>query len=132
MRSQRIVFIGVTCALAVTAAVYLFFHLSGIGCPIQFVTGISCPGCGMTRALVSAVCLDIEAAFAYHPMWVAVLPTAVVLTVLKIKHKDKAALAVLAVFATALIATYAVRLILPDSTVVFEPENGYIYRLIAE
>ena len=24
--------------------------LTGVGCPIRYVTGIPCPGCGMTRA----------------------------------------------------------------------------------
>ena len=26
-----------------------FITLTGIGCPIRFSTGISCPGCGMSR-----------------------------------------------------------------------------------
>ena len=36
--------------LSVIAVIYLVFHLVGIGCPIKFTTGISCPGCGMSRA----------------------------------------------------------------------------------
>lgn len=29
-----------------------FITLTGIGCPIRFSTGISCPGCGMSRAVL--------------------------------------------------------------------------------
>ena len=29
-----------------------FITLTGIGCPIWFSTGISCPGCGMSRAVL--------------------------------------------------------------------------------
>ena len=29
-----------------------FITLTGIGCPIRFFIGISCPGCGMSRAVL--------------------------------------------------------------------------------
>ncbi len=37
-------------ALAVIAVFYMVLQGLGISCPIKFVTGISCAGCGMTRA----------------------------------------------------------------------------------
>lgn len=49
----------------VVAAMYI----SHIGCPIKYMTGVSCPGCGMTRAVFSAIHLDFHKAFSYHPMW---------------------------------------------------------------
>ena len=55
-------------ALALAAA-FLLLNLVGIGCPIKFLTGISCPGCGMTRAWISIFKLDLAAAFRYHPMF---------------------------------------------------------------
>jgi len=39
------------------------------GCPLYRVTGIPCPGCGMTRAWVLAARLDFATAFALHPMF---------------------------------------------------------------
>ena len=50
------------------AAFYLF-----IGCPLHVLTGISCPGCGMTRALRALLRLDFSGALQYHPL-IIVLP----------------------------------------------------------
>ena len=41
----------------------------GLKCPIRSLTGIPCPGCGMTRAWLAALRLDILGAFRYHPMF---------------------------------------------------------------
>ena len=43
-------------------------YFLGIQCPIKEIFGIMCPGCGMTRALVSMLLLRPAAAFQYHPM----------------------------------------------------------------
>jgi hypothetical protein len=51
------------------AAVCIILYVLHIGCPIRFATGISCPGCGMTRAVLSALRLDFNAAFYYHPLF---------------------------------------------------------------
>ena len=49
-------------------AVILSYHLLTwfTGCPFRFFFGISCPGCGMTRALLAALRLDFAAAFSYQ------------------------------------------------------------------
>ena len=46
-------------------ALYALFF----GCPFYRLTGIPCPGCGMTRAFLAAARLDFGAAFAYHPLF---------------------------------------------------------------
>ena len=46
----------------------LLLKLFDVNCPIKFFTGISCPGCGMTRAVISCLKLDFASAFAHHPM----------------------------------------------------------------
>ena len=51
------------------AFVYVLFYVTGIGCPIKFITGISCMGCGMTRAYVSLFRGDFHSAFAFHPLF---------------------------------------------------------------
>lgn len=47
----------------------ILISIIGIGCPIRFMTGISCAGCGMSRAWISVLKLDFHSAFYYHPLW---------------------------------------------------------------
>lgn len=56
-------------AAVCTAAV---MWLAQIPCVFRVTLGISCPGCGMTRAFLAALRLDFAAAFAHHWMFWAV------------------------------------------------------------
>lgn len=57
-------------ALAVIAVSYMILQGLGISCPIKFVTGISCAGCGMTRAWKALLFHgDFRQAFYYHPLF---------------------------------------------------------------
>lgn len=38
-------------------------------CVIRFLSGVICPGCGMSRAWLAFFRLDLSAAFSYHPMF---------------------------------------------------------------
>lgn len=40
-----------------------------IGCPLKRGIGLSCPGCGITRACIHFVMGDIRGAFYYHPLF---------------------------------------------------------------
>lgn len=56
--------------LFIAIAVFLLItYFTGIGCPFRALTGIPCPGCGLSRALFSAVTLDFQSAFFYHPLF---------------------------------------------------------------
>ena len=55
--------------IALILALYTVLAIAGIGCPIKFMTGISCPGCGMTRAWLSVLHIDFGSAFAFHPLF---------------------------------------------------------------
>ena len=44
---------------------WLVLYLLDIGCVFRLMTGIPCPGCGMTRAWLAALRLDFAAAFAF-------------------------------------------------------------------
>ena len=46
------------------AVVVLFYR-----CPINKIFGIECPGCGLTRACLSALKFDFKSAFEYHPLF---------------------------------------------------------------
>jgi hypothetical protein len=42
-------------------------------CPIALITGIACPGCGMTRAVSHLIQGDMAGALTYHPLVIPVL-----------------------------------------------------------
>lgn len=47
--------------------VALLYNL-GVGCFFRVRLGFACPGCGMTRAVLSILKLDFSGAFREHPM----------------------------------------------------------------
>lgn len=54
----------------------IFFHHTGIGlvCPVRFVTGWKCPGCGVTHMCTALLQLDFAAAFAANPVLLLEIP----------------------------------------------------------
>lgn len=102
--------------IGVLFVAWLALYLLDIGCVFRLMTGIPCPGCGMTRAWLAALRLDFAAAFAYHPLFWAV-PIAFVLafvreetTSVKVKRGIDIAIAVLCVL---VVAVWVVRLVDP-------------------
>jgi uncharacterized protein DUF2752 len=43
-------------------------------CPIAMLTGLPCPGCGLTRAALALVTGDLAGALALHPLSPALIP----------------------------------------------------------
>ena len=66
-------------ALAAVALFYIVIGSLGVTCPILFLTGISCAGCGMSRAWLSLLRLDLAGAFAFHPLFWLPVPAAALL-----------------------------------------------------
>ncbi len=62
-----------TVAAAIVSAAALL-SVSGIGCPIRFLFGIPCPGCGTTRACAAALHGDFAEAFRWHPLFIVAVP----------------------------------------------------------
>ena len=46
-------------------------------CPFRLMTGVDCPGCGLTRALTALLHGDPDGAAAQHPLVFLALPLAV-------------------------------------------------------
>ena len=46
----------------------------GIPCPLYSLTGLQCPGCGVSRMAISLLKLDFQAAWDYNPAIMALLP----------------------------------------------------------
>ena len=67
--------------LIIIISLFILILLSLLGlyrCPFRYIFGIPCPLCGMTRAFISLLKLDISKAFYYHVFW----PVIVVLFIL--------------------------------------------------
>lgn len=115
--------------VAAIVLLYAFFALSGIGCPIKFTTGISCAGCGMTRAWQHILQLDLAAAFYFHPLFWTV-PVIVVLFFLK-ERFPRVFRAAVWIAAALFVVVYFVRMFDRScDIVVFEPKNSVFYRVV--
>ncbi|KWZ95157.1 MAG: DUF2752 domain-containing protein [Anaerococcus sp.] len=108
----------------------LFFF--GFTCPIKALTGVSCPGCGMTRAYISIFKLNPRLAFYYHPLFP--LPALIFLMYLfedRIPQRVKKIGIILVIGLFFLV--YIVRMINPeDNIVVFRPKDSIIYMVYKE
>jgi len=110
--------------------VYMLFTILDINCPIKFLTGISCAGCGMTRAWLSVIKADFNSAFNYHPLWI--LPPIIIIVFLnkniiisKIYKYFKAICVLL------FIIVYILRLIdTTDKIVTIDIDSGLVYKVI--
>lgn len=72
---------GVIFSLVITSGVLLYFwevdsihYLPRVSlCPFHFITGIPCPGCGMTRAFLTLGQLKMKEAIALNPFSIPLL-----------------------------------------------------------
>lgn len=55
--------------LALAGGVLWLWSALDIPCVMRSVTGLICPGCGMTRAWMAVIRLQPAAAFSYHPLF---------------------------------------------------------------
>ena len=120
---------GAPAAILAVLLLYTVFYFVGIGCPIKYVTGISCGGCGMTRAYLSLLHLDFAGAFHYHPLFF-LPPVFLLLVVLKSRISSSLYKVLMFTIIGAFLIIYLLRLFDPtDTVVVFSPGKGLIYRI---
>ena len=124
---------GTILGLSVVLGVCLLRFALGLPCPIAYLTGISCPGCGMTRGLWSLATLDFTAAWRFHPASFALPPACILWGVFCLKGRKKAANATLIVFCALLILIYLWRILHENGGVLtIDPRSGLIGRVAAE
>lgn len=108
---------------------YAGMQCMGITCPIKYITGISCAGCGMTRAWISFLRGDVMRAMYYHPLFWLVIPAAIGYICRKYIPK-KYYISGIIIFILLFMGTYAYRLLWKvNDVVVFCPKEGIIYKV---
>lgn len=118
------------CAATAVVVLYTAMESIGITCPIKFITGISCAGCGMSRAWMAFLHLDIAKAFAYHPLFWLV-PIAVIVLLCKSKINIKIYKIFMFTIVAAFVIVYMYRMIWGEGDiVVFKPRDSIIWRII--
>ena len=109
--------------------IFLFYYV--MGCPIRYLFGVCCPGCGMTRALRAVLRLDLAAAFYYHPLWILLPVLGILYLILKRRNAQRYINLLWTVACAVLLGVYFYRLLMgPHEIVVWSPENGLIARWI--
>lgn len=112
--------------LKVSGLIFLFYLILNIfhaGCPIKFITGVSCPGCGMTRAVLSALRLDFHMAFYYHPLFL-LAPVMFVLFIFQDYVKPRISKVIWGIIILLFTITYLFRLFFVQNDVVSIDFNG--------
>lgn len=118
-------------ALFAVAALYFVMESFGITCPIKFITGISCAGCGMSRAWIAFLHLDIQKAFAYHPLFLTP-PIFLIVWLGKKRISEKFYKNFIFTMIVLYVSVYLVRLVIGrNDIVVFRPKDGLIFRMIS-
>lgn len=116
-------------AVAAIVLFYVMIEAFGVTCPILYVTGISCAGCGMSRAWLCLLQGDFAGAFAYHPLFWLPVPGALLL-LLQQKIPRRWFQLGIGTICVLFFVVYLVRMLaMEDPVVVFQPDEGLIGRI---
>lgn len=116
-------------ALAVVL-LYAGMEALGVTCPIRFFTGVSCAGCGMSRAWLALLRGDISAAWSYHPLFWLPIPAAG-LFLMRRRIPRRVLMGMIWAGAALFLIVYALRMADPgDSIVTFAPQTGFLFRVV--
>lgn len=127
---RRLNRIEVITSVAAVVVLYVILESFGVTCPIKYITGISCAGCGMSRAWIALLHFNIHEAFMYHPLFF--LPPVVVIVMLfKSKINIKFYKIFMFTMVGAFVIVYLYRMFIgTGDIVVFEPQNNILFRII--
>ena len=101
-------------------------------CPQDFITGIPCPLCGMTRSLTALLQLDFKSAFYYHALWplaVTLLPTYFILKIKGIKIPKKTENTICILIGIIFLTYFIIRHINESPIVQIHFEDSLIYKI---
>ena len=111
----------------------LLITVTGIGCPIKWLTGISCPGCGITRSCISLLKFDFKQAFEYHALTLVLVPSIIYILFGKqplfgTKKRQRSFLTIIIVV---VLLYYTIRLIYVRNDVIsIDISNSFMLKLV--
>lgn len=98
-------------------------------CPIKWLTGISCLGCGMSRAYIELVKGNVSLAFTYHPLFLIPIVW-VIIYCFRNKLSHRSYNLILWFMVILFIVTYIYRIMTHDPILTFDVKEGVIYKLV--
>lgn len=125
---------GIKLIIGLIAAV-LLMHFSGIGCPIRWLTGIPCAGCGMSRAAFALAHGHIREAVRLHPLVFLLPPGALFCAAYAFMPEKFPKRAVnIALWGTAalFVIVYTVRILHHDPVLYINLSEGMLWKLTRE
>lgn len=108
------------------AVLVIFYYL--VGCPIRWISGITCPSCGMTRAAISLLKFDFASAFNYHPL-IFILPIIAIIYCIRNHLTKKTQTIFLFIFIALFFIVYILRLFAGSEIVYIDFKSGIIYKI---
>ena len=116
--------VGIGCLISV------ILYMKWVGCPIRFMTGIPCAGCGMTRAWKAVLRLNFKEAHYYHPLY----PLPLVVAAVFLLRKRIPPLFYKYIMYTAIalfIGVYLYRIRCGDDVLTIEIQKGIIFQIVS-
>lgn len=80
---------ALACGIGLAYACFVSITGWGIPCMVHSLTGLDCPGCGISRMFLALLRLDLAAAARYNLLVLCLLPVGVVLLVYKARQYVK-------------------------------------------
>ena len=129
VKSKKI--IGLIVIVAITVFIFILYRYN---CVFKFVFGVSCPMCGMTRAICSALRLNFKQAFYYHIAWPVIMVIFGLCVLIKLKIiriNKKYTFSFLLIFSVLNLIYYFYRLTHGSAIVELNFKQSLIYKIYA-
>lgn len=85
MKNKQYIFLII---VVILMAILLIHGKIAIACVFYEITGLYCPGCGITRSILSLIDGDIYQAFRYNPIIFIDIPLIMITSIIDFIYKD--------------------------------------------
>ena len=121
---KNFVFFTLACLIYLSVFEYFF----GMICPFRIMFGFSCPGCGMSRAIIALLHLDFMQAIHYHPL-VICIPFIIFLFFRITSGMTKGTSKLLMVLVALFLTVYIIRIYIGSDVLTFDFSDGFLYQV---